>query len=842
MADEDHKHANAGTPNTSQALQALLGLGGSGNSGSNNNVNSESIAGSAASATGSPAGGIDLMSLLAGNGPQATTATPIDTDIDQLMRSLGGTIDTSRVSDADIDQLLGSISAEISADAAQQSAPIPGRSTSAVSRPPTTGPGSAFSPATGHYAASQPQIHTHAQPLQQPQPLAQPQPRPRGSDARPMARPGPRARPATPVQSAGPGVRPSVRPAGDPSRWLAATMSTLPAAQQERLATLFRGLQTKAVDFATFTRDAEAIMGPRFHDMLALMRTPGARPPPPPPQSRTPRPARPMQAPLRPASTRSPATAAPANAPLAPSPMARPAGSPFEAAIARWRQIILNPTIPGEQLARLSMQLSAFGDLLANPTGPMAAIAEEERNMQFAQIAKLQALIAQRQYARGTAPSSRPASPQPDSLARDAARRPPPLRGVHNTPKPKKRPSELRRQDSLAKKPRTGSDAELGGALLQQAASDSVAASPSADDGASEDDVDRSKGAKDGARRARERRERTAAATGDAFSIDDVIGYTGVDLREESEMIFGGGLPHHAPRSAHDAPALSSHAINGVVLARDRRLCAAVSNVPAIEARIARICRAAHIGAVAADVAPCLALALQQRLRAFMERVSAAAHHRTRTQTLPPPPLDPSTRLPLYKITPNQDVRRQLLIVERADRLREQTRRAARDREHEAHVEPQAPEDADAEPRAQQPKRSRKKDDAAESPAYTSKNMPEEVQSRISNLTALRAAGGVRKSWMTAAAERPATPDAPDSPAPPAHRRSHSSQGAASDDEAATPTNSRPLRSATLSAPLLVTVRDCLFSLERERLGSVRVARGGGERVLIQAYSKFGMT
>ncbi|PIA17796.1 hypothetical protein COEREDRAFT_91529 [Coemansia reversa NRRL 1564] len=307
-------------------------------------------------------------------------------------------------------------------------------------------------------------------------------------------------------------------------------------------------------------------------------------------------------------------------------------------------------------------------------------------------------------------------------------------------------------------------------------------------------------------------------------------------------MIFGGGLPHHAPRSAHDAPALSSHVIDGVVVARDRRLSSAVAIAPAIEVRIARICRSAHIGAVAADVAPCLALALQQRLRTFMERVSAAAHHRTRTQTLPPPPLDPATRLPLYKITPNQDVRRQLLIVERADRLREQTRRATRDREQELHDEPAASEDADGEPRAQTSKRSRKKDDATEPPTYNSKNMPEDVQSRISNLTALRAAGGVRKSWMTAAAERPATPDAPESPAPLAHRRSHSSQGAASDDDVPTPTTSRPLRTAAFSAPLLVTVRDCLFSLERERLGSVRVARGGGERVLIQAYSKYGLT
>ncbi|KAJ2362875.1 hypothetical protein H4S01_004577, partial [Coemansia sp. RSA 2610] len=63
--------------------------------------------------------------------------------------------------------------------------------------------------------------------------------------------------------------------------------------------------------------------------------------------------------------------------------------------IARWRRVIQNPMIPNEQLAELSMQLSAFGELLANPTGQMARSTEEERAQQFAQISKLQALIAQ---------------------------------------------------------------------------------------------------------------------------------------------------------------------------------------------------------------------------------------------------------------------------------------------------------------------------------------------------------------------------------------------------------------------------------------------------------------
>ncbi|KAJ2878291.1 hypothetical protein IWW38_006358, partial [Coemansia aciculifera] len=94
-------------------------------------------------------------------------------------------------------------------------------------------------------------------------------------------------RPA-PGPQAGGGVRPQPRPqvrpgagvsATDPSKWLASTMGSLPTDQQERLAGLFRGLQSKTIDFQSFVRDAEAIMGPKFQDLLEIMRNQGVRPP-----------------------------------------------------------------------------------------------------------------------------------------------------------------------------------------------------------------------------------------------------------------------------------------------------------------------------------------------------------------------------------------------------------------------------------------------------------------------------------------------------------------------------------------------------------------------------------
>ncbi|KAJ1960568.1 hypothetical protein GGI12_003729 [Dipsacomyces acuminosporus] len=480
---------------------------------------------------------------------------------------------------------------------------------------------------------------------------------------------------------------------------------------------------------------------------------------------------------------------------------------------------------------------------------------------------------------------------------------------------------------------------------------------------------------RDGQRRLKERRERdrgassaTGAGGGDVFSIDDVIGYTGVDLREESEMILSTHMhPSTYRRAANESyvdangPSAATHVVGGVEITRDRSLGPLFANQRVLELMIAKICKRAHIRAVSADVAPYISFALKDRLRSFMELVSAAAYHRTRTQTLPPPPLDPLTRLPLYRITPHLDIKKQLAVIERIDQIREEAReQLLSEREQNAALdqqqEQQSPEGGDglqagsiderkgapgvsfavaangsgsgadtlnigaSDDQQMQPagndgddqskglppaKRQRKKDDGAgDTPAYTNKNMPEDVRNRISNQTALRAAGGIRKSWMNAStpdwllnasaskassrtnagakpqpselnAERAvsiqrvgssslapldtasashgyghkrnrSSADTPVLPDSAGHLNSPGPDSAAMSPGVHLPSaqSQRPPpllshRSTSLAAPLLITVRDCLFSLERERLGNVRVAKGGGERVLIQAYSKY---
>ncbi|KAJ2778166.1 hypothetical protein GGI15_004261, partial [Coemansia interrupta] len=215
-----------------------------------------------------------------------------------------------------------------------------------------------------------------------------------------------------------PAMRPGRPASTDPSRSLANIMMTLPPDQQERVTRLFRGLQARTVDVATFMRDAEAIMGPRFHHMVAILRSQGVptaatatRLPHPIQvhQQQTPRPVRP---------TAGNAQTRPAAMPHQPRPLhhmqaigAGGGGATFEEMTVRWRHIIMNPTVSSEQLTRLNMQFSSYGQQLGAAGGDLAGLSEEARAQQFAQIVKLQALIAQRQLSNTGAPSG----VQPDS-------------------------------------------------------------------------------------------------------------------------------------------------------------------------------------------------------------------------------------------------------------------------------------------------------------------------------------------------------------------------------------------------------------------------------------------
>lgn len=874
-------------------------------------------------------------------------------------------------------------------------------------------------------------------------------PKPQGKqniylNQRPVARPMPRPAAA----AAAPGS--ASTPTTDPSKWLAATMSTLPSNQQERLSGLFRGLQAKTIPFQAFAKDAEAIMGPKFHELLALMRNQGPRHAHPAINAQqqhtvgrsSPRPnvqannamaaagggARPnqgMSSLQTPESNKNLAmmrqllmqqhhqnSSSGSGEQLNSTSGAglgdmssltqtlgmrqlggnqQLPGNEFETVINRWRQVIVNPKISAEQLSVLSMQLHAYGEMIANANGPMASVPEEVQREQFGQVSKLQTLISQRQQSSrsGGAPMdlSSAGGSTADKRFRDTQRKD--SIGSGKQIKPMKRAGSVTPRSGspaphmLAKRQRTGgdetgpdSDADMPGGSgssssymghsepyveIERPSSHvflmnrhpisrtSTAGTSNGDDNDMRADIHK---------RPRGLNPAVGGGAGnsggnnDAFSLDDVMGYAGVDLREESEVIIGstpqgGGYPGRrrygepVGGSSGDrysgVPRVTTRAINGVEVNYNRSLDNGFVNAPVMETMVAKICRKMHLRAVSPDAIPYLVLALQERLRGFMELASAAAHHRTRTQTLPPPPLDPVTRHPLYKIKPHLDVKKQLAVLERADQLTEQRRQrvlSEREQRNSMDAVPEGSGEANggddgsgdranegftnqatvaaagggdgAEPVK---KRGRKREDssASETASYTAKNMPDDVRNKISNETALRAAGGFRKSWMSSSSadwmmatsggtsmtsrvsgtktatntvaplqqphplsgtSGPQTPNFAHVPAglgnatQGQHHFQHnhrSSFGGASDFNAGArvdspapgstmsaqissfgrPPSMVPQRSANFSAPLMLTVRDCLFSLERERLGGVRVGRGGGDRVLIQAYMKY---
>ncbi|KAJ2805040.1 hypothetical protein H4S07_004109, partial [Coemansia furcata] len=344
-------------------------------------------------------------------------------------------------------------------------------------------------------------------------------------------------------------------------------MGALPTDKQERLTGLFRGLQTKSIDFQSFARDTEAIIGPKFQDLLVLMHNQGGRPPQPLMQQQQQRssefgrphpttgsmlnssqptmmrPGHPMSTPAtRPGMLPQQQQHSSPSAPMAMSsqtpegarnvammhqlmsqnhqtaggdslgnmagigdilPLSlssalyqngstssaggqratlgnvqgpipgHPVGSQFDAYIARWRQIILSPNIPGEQLVKLSMQLSAYGDLLVNSSVDQPNMSDEEKRQQFAQISKLQALIAQRQFTRGPAPpvaqsELRSESPMFDRRPQDPKKKPTSVKSVKDASmqaKAKRRAAESHGSGSPGphmpmKKQRTGDDGD----------------------------------------------------------------------------------------------------------------------------------------------------------------------------------------------------------------------------------------------------------------------------------------------------------------------------------------------------------------------------------------------
>ncbi|PHZ11388.1 uncharacterized protein RHIMIDRAFT_238821 [Rhizopus microsporus ATCC 52813] len=133
----------------------------------------------------------------------------------------------------------------------------------------------------------------------------------------------------------------------------------------------------------------------------------------------------------------------------------------------------------------------------------------------------------------------------------------------------------------------------------------------------------------------------------DYEALTDVMGYAGVDLKEEAEHFM-----------KEDA--------SGTVLPDgiDRSKFQDFMNPAMLRDRILKYAKSANIKKIDGDFISYLALATQDRIRTVMENMVRASRHRTENPFKKPPEQD---NHPLYKIHVKQKVKDQLKAIERAD-------------------------------------------------------------------------------------------------------------------------------------------------------------------------------
>ncbi|KAK9765165.1 hypothetical protein K7432_006721 [Basidiobolus ranarum] len=382
----------------------------------------------------------------------------------------------------------------------------------------------------------------------------------------------------------------------------------------------------------------------------------------------------------------------------------------------------------------------------------------------------------------------------------------------------------------------------------------------------------------------------------DFDALTDVMGYVGVDLKEESDNIL------------RESETLSKHNGLGVVEA-DQSKTQDFMSLSVLKKIVGKIAEPHRLSGIDPDFMVYLALAAQERLKSLVEQMIVASKHRVVSHHIPPPPLD-ANHHPMYKIVVNQDVKKQLLALERVEREGERHRkRMISDREKRLAQENTESEDKEDGKEGENKKSKKVRRKEGSGPGVTARNMSEDIRKKITNQTALLSAGGVRKSWMlmgaggdggssAAASSKTATSSPAQSPRPQSptiktkptptvtpevltpttpqatvqkshpsntsnytpsplanrgrgrpsksHLRNALKGGLAPQRSQSAPgfvlppsTVNRPssVGPPNASAVRKVTVRDALFCLERDT--AAPVGYGNGERVLLKVYTKW---
>ncbi|KAG0329779.1 hypothetical protein BGZ99_000515 [Dissophora globulifera] len=232
-------------------------------------------------------------------------------------------------------------------------------------------------------------------------------------------------------------------------------------------------------------------------------------------------------------------------------------------------------------------------------------------------------------------------------------------------------------------------------------------------------------------------------------NITDVMGYVGVDLKEESDNIM----------RDNDGYTKSGGGSDG----QDRTRVQNFISAKLLKEIVERIAKSHKLDTFEPDVLAYLAMATQERLRGLSEQMILASKHRGRAAATAPPPMYDENH-PMYKVVITHDTKRQLLAIERVER-EEETKRKEQIAERERRLAAGEDLDENGEPRMASgagaggagglagaggggPKKGKKPKEGG--PGVSARNMTEEARKKVANQTALGFAGGSGRtySWM----------------------------------------------------------------------------------------------
>ncbi|RGB27645.1 transcription initiation factor TFIID component TAF4 family-domain-containing protein [Rhizophagus diaphanus] len=334
----------------------------------------------------------------------------------------------------------------------------------------------------------------------------------------------------------------------------------------------------------------------------------------------------------------------------------------------------------------------------------------------------------------------------------------------------------------------------------------------------------------------------TTGAADEKASYDDVLTFTGVDLKEETDNILRENELLGIRQSTFTTQLPDRSRTQSFLDQRN------LSNV------VTSIAMQHKLG-VSPDVMAYLALATQERVRSLVESMIAAKNHRIHSEHIHHPNVTDGDgeNLPMYKEAVSLDVKSQLLAIEKVDREHERKRKEIRAGLKNDSKTEDKDDSKDQSETTTAPKRNkRQKKDTLPIPAINKLT----VDTKNTNMTALSAAGGKTKSWMIdiqsevpstsvinggdTAATRPSrgrsrsTSNAKNFST---FKRGETQQGGGSTSSITTGSFVTGQQQPSNGPAPTITVKDALFVLERDRGGGG--GAGSGREVLMKGYVKW---